>query len=64
MVTVECRGMEFIEFAPGSDFHASSTASSATLTDIDLTDKEWVDYDDEGNVEVSILDVQSQIQRA
>ena len=37
-----------MEFKAGNSFQAKSTASDTEVTDIDLSDKDWAGYDEEG----------------
>jgi hypothetical protein len=39
---------------------AESSESGKPFEDIDLSEKEWVDYDEKSNLSVGIFDVESQ----
>eukprot|EP00347_Sterkiella_histriomuscorum_P007398 403349077 len=57
----ECRGIEILEFIPNGNFVATSTVSDEVFEDINLTDKDWAGYDEQGDASVGIYDFQSQI---
>ena len=48
MARFDCRGVELVEFKAGDGFLATSTASESELADIDLSDKDWAGYDEQG----------------
>ncbi|KAF6025122.1 C1orf123 [Bugula neritina] len=56
----DCRGVEPLDFEPRLGWTASSSESNAVFEDIDLTEKEWTEYDERANVSVSIMEVSSQ----
>ncbi|XP_067935644.1 CXXC motif containing zinc binding protein-like [Watersipora subatra] len=56
----DCRGVEPIDFEPRLGWAASSTESNSQFDDIDLTPKEWSEYDEKAGVSVSIMEVTSQ----
>ena len=57
----ECRGVELTSFEPGNGFHAESTASSKEFDDIDLSDKDWAGYDDDGDASCGVYDIKSKV---
>ncbi|KAL1588077.1 hypothetical protein WHR41_03375 [Cladosporium halotolerans] len=64
ILTIDCRGLEFVEFKAEGDFKASGVESNSQFTGIDLTEGEWFDYDEKAGEEVSIKDIQWEIRRA
>ncbi|XP_038067914.1 CXXC motif containing zinc binding protein-like [Patiria miniata] len=58
IVGFECRGMEPVEFSPRIGF-AAKGAESTTQFEVDLTEKEWADYDEKTNLPVSIEEFES-----
>ncbi len=57
MAKFECRGVDIVEFKAGDGFIAKSTASGedgTQITDIDLSDKDWAGYDEQGVSKLSI----------
>lgn len=59
--------MSFFElnrlFAIGVDFHAKSVGRTGTVFEsIDLSDKEWTEYDEEGDLSVSVMELEYKIE--
>lgn len=47
----------------GIDFHATSCGRTGTVFEsIDLSDKEWAEYDDEGDLSVSVMELEYKIE--
>ncbi|KAI8325123.1 DUF866-domain-containing protein [Martensiomyces pterosporus] len=63
ILTLECRGLEPVEFEPRDGWVAEGTESQ-TPFDIDLSEGEWYDYDEKAGGEVSITDINFKITRA
>ena len=65
IVTFECRGLEPIEFHPGTSFSALSSASDTVFgvegsdEPIDLSDADWAGYDEAGDESVGIYEFTS-----
>ncbi len=57
----ECRGLEPVSWIPGIDFHGVSSGGT-TFKDIDLSDKEWADYDEENDLSVSVTNLEFKIE--
>uniref|UniRef100_A0A7E4ULD8 C2H2-type domain-containing protein n=1 Tax=Panagrellus redivivus TaxID=6233 RepID=A0A7E4ULD8_PANRE len=59
IVRFDCRGMEPVDFDPTVGWVAEGSESGTVFEDIDLTDKEWADYDEKLNqpVEINSIDV-------
>ncbi|TKA33625.1 hypothetical protein B0A50_00461 [Salinomyces thailandicus] len=64
IITMDCRGLEFLEFKPDGAWKAIGTESGTKFSDIDLTEGDWYDYDEKVSEEVSIKDVKWEIRRA
>ncbi|CAG8660973.1 9927_t:CDS:2 [Funneliformis mosseae] len=60
MTTIECRGLEFIDFEPRATV---GTDSGTKFEDIDLTDGDWAEYDEKGGIPVGISEVQAEFKR-
>lgn len=47
----------------GVDFHAKSVGRTGTVFEsIDLSDKEWAEYDEEGDLSVSVMELEFKIE--
>ncbi|VBB30769.1 unnamed protein product [Acanthocheilonema viteae] len=46
LIKFDCRGLEPTDFDPRSEWRAIGTESGIVFENIDLTEKEWVDYDE------------------
>ncbi|CAI5995226.1 unnamed protein product [Closterium sp. NIES-64] len=64
LVCLDCRGMEPVEFIPKDGWQAEGAESGTKFEDIDLSDKEFSDYDEKAGESVSILNIESQIKSA
>ncbi|KAI9293651.1 DUF866-domain-containing protein [Neoconidiobolus thromboides FSU 785] len=64
ITTLECRGLEIVAWQPRDDFIAFGVESNIKFEDIDLTDGEWADYDEKANQEVSIMGIETKIEKA
>ncbi|KAJ1965376.1 hypothetical protein GGI12_000808 [Dipsacomyces acuminosporus] len=62
ILTLECRGLEPVDFEPRDGWVAEG-AESQTPFEVDLSEGEWYDYDEKAG-EVSITDIQFKITRA
>lgn len=60
IVIFECRGLEPVEFSPGEGWIAKISESNKVFEDVDLSEKEWVDYDDNIKQSVGIYEFESQ----
>lgn len=58
---MECRGLVPVTWIPGIDFNATSTGGTQ-FDGIDLTEKEWADYDEENELSVSVMNLESKIE--
>jgi len=64
MITVECRGLEFVDFDPKGVWSCKGVDSGARFSEVDLETGEWTDYDEKSACPVSIMDVQGRWTRA
>lgn len=60
IVAFDCRGMSIIDFSPRNGFKCSGVESNTPFDDVNLEEKEWVDYDDRENLPVGIYEVSHQ----
>lgn len=60
LVVFDCRGIEPIEFAPGEGWVAKAMESGAVFSNVDLSEKEWVDYDERQKESVGVYELESQ----
>jgi len=60
IVMFDCRGLSVIDFSPRNGFKCHGVESNTVFEDINLEEKEWVDYDDKQNQPVGIYEVQHQ----
>ncbi|XP_060842766.1 CXXC motif containing zinc binding protein isoform X1 [Rhopalosiphum padi] len=60
IVTFDCRGISIIDFSPRNGFKCIGIETNTKFEDINLEEKEWVDYDERQNQPVGIYDVQHQ----
>ncbi|KAK0274424.1 hypothetical protein LTR35_011578 [Friedmanniomyces endolithicus] len=64
ILTLDCRGLEFVEFKADGAWKATGVESGTKFADIDLTEGKWFDYDEKAGEEVSIKEVKWEIRRA
>lgn len=57
MVTFDCRGLEPIDYSPRTGFAAEGVESGTQFNEINLEEKEWVDYDEKAQKSVGIYDL-------
>jgi len=62
IIEIECRGLEPIQFDPRDGFFGEGT--SGTKFDIDLGSGDWTEYDENTQQGVSILNIESRIERS
>lgn len=60
IVTFDCRGIEPVEFSPAEGWLVKVEESGKAFNDVDLSEKEWADYDDRANQSVGIYELESQ----
>ncbi|OMH84439.1 UPF0587 protein [Zancudomyces culisetae] len=59
ILTLDCRGIEPVEFSPKGEWIASGVDSVTKFNEIDFSMGDWADYDENADVEVSIMDFES-----
>ncbi|KAK5134101.1 hypothetical protein LTR08_006991 [Meristemomyces frigidus] len=64
ILTIDCRGLELLEFKPDGAWNATGVESGTKFFDVDLTESDWYEYDEKASEEVSIKDVKWSIRRA
>ncbi|XP_078526630.1 CXXC motif containing zinc binding protein [Lissotriton helveticus] len=57
IVEFECRGLEPIDFQPQAGFAAEGDESGTPFHEINLEEKDWMDYDEKIKESVGIYDV-------
>merc|ERR1711988_1583990 len=55
----DCRGLEPTDFSPRTGFCCEGAESSTKFTDVDLSEKDWSDYDETSQQAVGIYEVTS-----
>ncbi|KAK0651452.1 hypothetical protein B0T16DRAFT_403959 [Cercophora newfieldiana] len=60
----DCRGLEFTEFIPEGEWLVEGAESGSKFTAVDLSEGEWFDYDEKSGEEVSIKELNWEINRA
>ena len=59
IVAFDCRGVEPIEFSPRTGWIAKATENGPTFEDIDLSEDDWVEYDQKNNNSVGVYEFES-----
>lgn len=59
IVIFDCRGIEPTEFTPGEGWIAKIEESGKLFVNINLSDKEWVEYDENIQQSVGIYEFES-----
>ncbi|XP_017770506.1 PREDICTED: UPF0587 protein GA18326 [Nicrophorus vespilloides] len=57
LVTFDCRGLEPVDFNPTGGWIAK-TEGGTVFEDVDLSEKEWVEYDDKLKLSVGIYELE------
>lgn len=60
MVAFDCRGVEPVDFSPRVGFVAEGEDSGTKFSDVNLTEKDWSDYDEKAGQAVGIYEVTHQ----
>lgn len=60
---LECRGLDLGAWFPGDNFTGASTAG-AQFDTIDLEEGDWTEYDERGDLSVSVMNLEFEIARA
>ncbi|KAH8120289.1 hypothetical protein DFH11DRAFT_1559342 [Phellopilus nigrolimitatus] len=64
LVTLDCRGLEFTNFDPKGIWKCKGTESGTVFTDVDLSEREWTDYDEKAAQPVGVMKIESEWSRA
>ncbi|PCH33871.1 DUF866-domain-containing protein [Wolfiporia cocos MD-104 SS10] len=64
LLTVDCRGLEFVGFDPRGIWKCAGAESGTVFSEVDLEEGEWVDYDEKAALPVGICNIESQWTRA
>ncbi|XP_018576373.1 UPF0587 protein CG4646 [Anoplophora glabripennis] len=59
IVTFDCRGIEPVEFSPSEGWIAKAEESGKVFDNINLTEKEWVEYDEKSQQSVGVYEFES-----
>uniref|UniRef100_F1LFV1 Uncharacterized protein n=1 Tax=Ascaris suum TaxID=6253 RepID=F1LFV1_ASCSU len=57
IVKFDCRGVEPTDFDPRGGWRAVGIESGTTFDDVDLSEKEWADYDEKASAATEITEV-------
>jgi len=60
VLAMDCRGLEPVDFSPRIGWRCEGAESGTPFADVDLSEKEWVEYDEKAALSVGIYDVQCQ----
>ncbi|XP_020624909.1 UPF0587 protein C1orf123 homolog isoform X3 [Orbicella faveolata] len=60
MVAFDCRGLEPVDFSPRGGFVAEGVDSGSKFLEVNLTEKDWSDYDEKASEAVGIYEVTHQ----
>lgn len=63
LLTVECRGLEFVDFDPKGTWKCVGVESGTVFPEVSL-DEEWVEYDEKASLPVGISNIDSKWTRA
>ncbi|XP_033737813.1 CXXC motif containing zinc binding protein-like [Pecten maximus] len=58
MVVFDCRGMEPIDFSPRVGFMAEGAETGAKFPEVELTEGDWVDYDEKQCESVGVYNIE------
>ncbi|KAG0344906.1 hypothetical protein BG004_004099 [Podila humilis] len=59
IITIECRGLEPIDFEPRLGWKAKGAESGTPFEDVDLSEGEWVEYDEKSELPVGISNIEA-----
>nr|CAG4645236.1 EOG090X0HQJ [Leptodora kindtii] len=63
IVKFDCRGAEPSDFSPRNGWDVEGLESGTCFSDIDLTEKEWADYDEKAKTTVGIYELEHEFVR-
>lgn len=55
----DCRGIEPVEFSPRSGWLVDASENGQKFEDVDLSEDDWVEYDQKNAVSVGIYEFES-----
>jgi len=58
IVGFDCRGLSIIDFSPRIGFSCEGLESGTQFSDINLSEKEWVDYDEKSSLSVGVYELE------
>ncbi|KZW02098.1 DUF866-domain-containing protein [Exidia glandulosa HHB12029] len=64
LITLDCRGLEPVSFDPRGIWKCEGVEKGTKFSEVDLSEGEWVDYDEKAAVPVSVMNIESQWARA
>ena len=59
IVVFDCRGAEPVDFSPRTGWIARAANNGKTFDDIDLSEDDWVEFDDKNNTSVGVYEFAS-----
>ncbi|KAH8372837.1 hypothetical protein KR009_006111 [Drosophila setifemur] len=59
IVIFDCRGVEPVEFSPRSGWTVAAAENGQVFEDVDLSDDDWVEYDQKNHKSISIYEFAS-----
>lgn len=60
IVVFDCRGVEPFEFSPRAGWTVQSAENGQSFEDVDLSDDDWVEYDQKNKNSVGVYEFASQ----
>jgi hypothetical protein len=64
VVGFECRGLEPVAFHPQGQFVVKGAGGRKVFEDVDMSEGEWVDYDDDCGGSVSVMNLEWKFMKA
>lgn len=59
IVSLDCRGVEPVAFSPRAGWIVKSTNNGQVFEDVDLSEDDWVEYDNKNKVSIGIYEFES-----
>ncbi|KAF9213547.1 hypothetical protein BGZ59_005177 [Podila verticillata] len=59
IVTIECRGLEPVDFEPRMGWKAKGAESGTVFDEVDLSEGDWAEYDDKSELPVAISNIEA-----
>lgn len=60
IVCFDCRGVEPVKFSPRSGWIVKCPENGQTFDDVDLSEDDWVEYDEKNKQDVGVYSFESQ----